>query len=304
MMNRDSVNWKGNMCAVVTPFNRDSSIDYTAFKENIRLLISEGIDGIIVAGCTGEFWSLTDEERLDLFTVGRETAGRDVVVIGNASAIQTAASVRFGKAAQERGLDGIMLTPPYYARPSQREILAHFQTVSDHVPLPILVYNIPGRQAVEVSINLLDQICDVPNVVAVKQSSNSFQDVLETIRTCKEKILILPGHSVDRGFPSVIMGADGYISSVESQVLGREAIEMYKLAAAGELDAARRVQFRCIELDHAIHGGVGTFPASLKAAMNLVGRPGGHPRDPLLPLTSQEEAKLKSTLTTLGLLKV
>lgn len=301
-MNRDSVQWQGNICAIVTPFNRDGSMDEQSFRENIRLLMSEGVDGIVVAGCTGEFWSLDDDERLRLFDMAMEEAGGKIVVIGNASAIRTSDSIRYARAVKERGLDGIMLTPPFYARPGEREILAHYQAVSDAVKLPILLYNIPSRQAVQVPMNLLLQLCEVDTVVAIKQSAAAFQDVMETLRLCKEKLRILPGHSVDRGVPSVLMGADGYVSSVEPQILGREAISMYALTKSGNLEEAQRVQFRCIELDHAIHGGAGTFPASLKAAMNMLGRPGGYPREPLLSLTDDEEKKVRHTLKSLNLL--
>ncbi len=169
------------------------------------------------------------------------------------------------------------------------------------MPLPILVYNIPGRQAIDVSLDLLDKIADVENVVAVKQSSNAFQDVTETIRRVKDRILVLPGHSVDRGVAAMSMGADGYISSVEPQALGRPAIELYSLCAEGRWEEAQKVQMHCVELDHAIHGQAGTFPGSLKAAMNFLGRPGGFPREPLLPLTDAQEQFLKSTLQRLNL---
>jgi 4-hydroxy-tetrahydrodipicolinate synthase len=299
-MNRDSIDWKGNLCAVVTPFNADGSIDEEAFVANIRMLVDEGVIGVVVAGCTGEFWSLTEEERLRLFDLARDAT--DKVVVGNASEIVTSRSIRYAQGAKDRGLDGIMLTPPYYAKPSSREIVAHFQRVSDAVEIPILLYNIPSRQAVAPPVSVVDQLADIDNVVAMKQSASSFAEVLDTIATVGSKILMLPGHSVDRGVPSLLMGADGYVSSVESQVMGREAIQMYDLVAAGEIDEARRVQMRCIALDKAIHGDTGTFPASLKAAMNLRGRPGGHPREPLLPLTDQELANLRRTLDEIGLL--
>ncbi len=191
-MDRNTVDWSGNTCAVVTPFNRDGSLDERSFRENIRLLLDEGIDGIVVAGCTGEFWALSVAERLRLFELGRDEAGDAVHVIGNVSAIRTADAIRFARAAQERNLDGIMLTPPYYARPGENEVLVHYQAVSNAVPLPILVYNIPSRQGIDLSIDLLDKIADVESVVAVKQSANAFQDVTETIRRLNDRIAGLP----------------------------------------------------------------------------------------------------------------
>jgi 4-hydroxy-tetrahydrodipicolinate synthase len=299
-MDRTSVNWQGNLCAVVTPFNRDGSIDRTAFVRNIEILVEEGVDGVVVAGCTGEFWSLSDEERIELFELARGATSK--VVIGNASAIRTTHSIAFAKAAKARGLDGIMLTPPYYARPNGQEILHHYQQVSAAVETPILLYNIPSRQAVAPSVALINQLADVDNVVAIKQSVADFHTVIETIETVQDRILVLPGHSVDRGLPVLVMGADGYVSSVEPQAMGAEAASLYRLAVEGNLSEALRVQRRCIALDKAIHGDVGTFPASLKAAMNLRGRPGGYPREPFLPLTPTQEHTLATLLHELGLL--
>lgn len=299
-MDRTSVNWKGNLCAVVTPFNRDGSIDEAAFTRNIELLVEEGVDGVVIAGCTGEFWSLSDEERIHLFGLARKAT--DKVVIGNVSSIRTSASIGFANAAKDRGLDGIMLTPPYYAKPSPREIVHHYKQVSDAVEVPILLYNIPSRQAVAPSVELIGELADIDNVVAIKQSASDFQTVVDTLDLVQDRILVLPGHSVDRGLPCLVMGADGYVSSVEPQAMGAEAISLYRLAVAGEMDEALRVQKRCIALDKAIHGDVGTFPASLKAAMNLRGRPGGHPREPFLPLTNEQERTLANLLNRLGLL--
>jgi 4-hydroxy-tetrahydrodipicolinate synthase len=117
-----------------------------------------------------------------------------------------------------------------------------------------------------------------------------------------DRISVLAGHSVERGFPAVAAGADGYLSSVEPQVMGKQAIDMYRLTVNGEYDAARQIQLRCVELDHSVHGEVGTFPASLKAAMNLVGRPGGYPRAPLHAPSEENLKGLKETLKKLDLL--
>ncbi len=298
-MDRNSVDWYGNFCAVVTPFNRGGNIDEAAFQENIRLLVSEGIRGIVVAGCTGEFWALSDGERLRLFELAREAT--DVFVIGNASAIVTGHSVAYAQGAKDRALDGIMLTPPFYARPNDREIVHHYRRVSDAVELPILMYNIPSRQAVAPSIGVIEQLVQVDNVVAFKQSASEFGAVLDTLRAVGDAIRVMPGHSVDRGVPCLVMGADGYVSSVESQVMGRDAVRMYELVMEGNLEEARDIQMRCVALDKAIHGDAGTFPASLKAAMNFCGRPGGYPREPLLPLTEQESSNLRATLQGIGI---
>lgn len=302
-MDRGSVSWRGNITAIVTPFTKDGAIDEGAFTRNIEMLISEGLDGIIPAGCTGEIWALEDDELRRLFQLAVAAAKKRVPVIAGISDIKTGRVVKLGRMAKEAGCDGVMVTPPPYVLPSPREIVAHFRAVSDGVGLPIMIYNIPRRQGYSATPRLIAELGDVDCVVAVKQSSNEFHDVVETVRLAGKKLRIFAGHSVIRGFPCVAMGCDGYISSVETQVMGAEAIALFRLADANKVAEAKQLQYRCVALDEAIHGGVGTFPASLKAAMNMLGRPGGYPRPPLLPLTDEETARLKKVLAELGLLK-
>jgi 4-hydroxy-tetrahydrodipicolinate synthase len=300
-MDRRSVTWEGNFNAVVTPFGADGAVDEAKFERNLDLLIDEGIDGLVASGCTGEFWALTKDERVRLFGLAVKAAAGRVPVICGTSAIRTSEVIELSRAAEKAGANGVMVTPPYYALPSPREILAHYQKISDAIGLPILMYNIPKRQAVGIGHDLLQRLADVGNVVAIKQSAPGFDDVSDSVALVGERIRIFAGHSVTRGFPAIAMGCDGYVSSVEPQVMGREAIQLYAVSRSSP-EAARKLQYKCIALDNAIHGGVGTFPASLKAAMNMLGRPGGYPREPLLPLTDEESKRLEQVLVTLGLL--
>jgi len=302
-MDRNSVDWRGNFNAIVTPFQKSGALDEKAFVENIRLLMAEGIDGVVVTGCTGEFWAMTFEERLRCYELAVEAAGGRIKVIAGTADVLASRVIELSLAAKERGVDGLMVTPPYYALPNWRETKEHFRRISDAVQHPILLYNIPKRQGIHVSpAQIAELAAEVECIAAVKQSTASFVEVLDTIRLAGSTIRVLAGHSVDRGAPCVLMGADGYVSSVEPQVMGADAIRLFRLAAEGRVEEARDVQFRCITLDHAIHGGVGTFPASLKAAMNLLGRPGGYPREPLLELTPDENRRLRAVLGEIGLL--
>lgn len=299
-MDRNTVTWQGNINAVVTPFTADGAVDEEKYAQNLRLLLEEGINGFVITGCTGEFWALDRAERIAIFQLAVKTVARRVPVICGTSAVRTSEVAALSREAERVGADGVMITPPYYALPSPREIETHFRKISDAIGLPILLYNIPKRQGVGVGTELLQRLADVDKVVAIKQSAPNFEDVSDAIALVGDRIRIFAGHSVTRGFPAIAMGCDGYVSSVEPQVLGREAIQLYHLSRTDQA-AARRLQYRCLALDNAIHGGVGTFPASLKAAMNKLGRPGGFPREPLLPLTKEEEQRLETVLTTLGL---
>lgn len=294
--------WTGNIVATVTPFNKDGSLDMAALRENFRLLRDEGIDGYVIMGDTGEFWALTDEERTLVTEIALDVADGKIPVVVGCGAMIAEQSIRFGQLAREAGADGIMLTPPMYVRPNDAEIEQFYRTVIDAVGLPVMLYNIPKRHNVPLTLPVIDRLADHELVVAIKQSDDRFLEVLDTIRIAGNRISVLAGHSVERGFPAVASGADGYLSSVEPQVMGKQAIDMYRLTIAGDYAVAREVQLRCVELDHAIHGAVGTFPASLKAAMNLVGRPGGYPRAPLMTPSDEKLAALKEVLQRLELI--
>ena len=303
-MNDGKVSWKGNYAAVVTPFKEDLSIDEEKFIENLELLVSEGLNGVVVSGCTGESWSLEADERLRLFKLAVEAMrGKDVPVIAGTGGIVTRKVIELSKAAKEVGVDGVMVLPPYYAIPNMREVIAHYQAVSDQAKAPILLYNIPRRTGINLTPEVCEQLADIEYVAAIKESSGDFIQVEATLAAVGDRITVFTGHSAERGAAAILMGCAGFVSSMESQIMGREAISLYGLAAKGDIEGARRVQMRTLALDRALRAGVGTFPANLKTAMNLRGRPGGYVRPPLLDLNEQEQSKVRSVLAGLGLLE-
>jgi len=297
-MNNGKVEWHGSFAAVVTPFSASGDIDARAFASNIEFLIDEGADGIVVSGCTGESWALTPDERLTLFRLAVEASAGAVPVIAGTGGIGTDDVIDLSLRAKAVGIGGIMVLPPYYAMPSRREVLAHYSAISAAVQSPILLYNIPRRTGINLTPEVLDDIVNVEWVVAIKESSNDFIQLEDTIRLVGDRINVFAGHSAERGVPGVLMGAKGFVSSMESQILGREAIEMYDLVKRGDIDAARATQFKTLALDESMRK-IGTFPANLKAAMNLLGRQVGFPRKPLLPLDAADVARVRALLETL-----
>lgn len=301
-MNNGKVDWHGNIVAVATPFTRDGAIDEAKFQENIELLLSEGAHGIAVCGCTGEAWSVPAEERLHLFSLARQVAGPDVPVIGGTSGIDIGKTAALSKAAVESGCDGALVMPPYYAVIGQREIHAFFRDLSDTARVPIFLYNMPKRTGINMSPSFIAQLSQLEWIVALKQSSNDFAELEATIDACGELINVFAGHSAERGLAAVVMGCVGFVSSMEAQIMGREAIALYDLARTGKVEQGRRVQQRTIALDKAMRQ-IGTFPANMKAAMNLLGRPGGYCRRPLLDLDESEVTQVRSVLDSLGLVQ-
>jgi 4-hydroxy-tetrahydrodipicolinate synthase len=301
-MDRRDVNWKGCFCAIITPFKENEEIDEKLFRDNIELLISEGVDGIVISGCTGESWSLTKDDKKRLFKSGMEQAKKRATVIGGVGQIITKDVIDLAQYAKEIKLDGIMILPPYYCLIKEREVIAHYQAVSDAVKIPILVYNIPRRTGINMDEKFLEKLAPIEYVVAVKESSDDFIQTERTIKALSDRLVILPGHSAVRGFAAVLMGADGYVSSLETQVMGKEAISLYKLAANHEIEKGRAVQQKCLLLDTEMRKSCGTFPANVKAAMNMRGRPGGFPRKPILPPSKEEQEEIRKILGRLNLL--
>jgi len=296
--------WEGCFTAVVTPFQENGDLDIDAFKRNLDLLIQEGLDGAVIAGCTGESWMITNPEREKLFRIAVDTADGRCVIIGGPGQLTAADNIPFCRFAKDLGMDGVMLLPPPMVRPNVPEILQFYRTINDAVDIPVLVYNNPRRQGVDLSPDTLAQLAELDNVVAVKEASKDFGRVSDVIHLLGGRIRIFGGHSSYQGVPTVIMGADGWVGSLDTQLLGEEAISMYRLVKDGRIEDAVRIQYRCIAAEAALKGDQsGTFPAGLKYAMNLRGRPGGYARLPILPLTDEQKEYVEAALRGLNLIK-
>lgn len=295
--------WEGCFTAVVTPFKENGDLDKEAFCKNIELLIQEGLDGAIVSGCTGEHWAMTDDEKKELFRLCVEQAKGRIAVLGGTGKITAEDTIKLSRYAKDAGMDGVMVLPPPIAYPKEREMQVFFESISDAVDMPILLYNNPRRQGVDLTPSFVNKLADIANVVAVKESSKDFARVAELIHTVGHKIKVFGGHSSVQGLPIIVMGAVGWVGSLDTQLIGRDAMEMYKLAKEGKIEEARKIQYLCLAAEEALDGNrAGTFPGSLKHAMNLRKRPGGYPRKPILPPTEEQKKYTQSVLERLNLI--
>jgi len=299
-MNDGKVSWGGNFPAVVTPFTADGEIDEKKFVANIELLLSEGAHGVVVSGSNGESWALKGPERLALFRLARKVAGKEATVIGGTGSIPTGDVAELTQAARDTGIDGAMVMPPYYCGASRREVVAHFRAISDAASFPILVYNSPKSTGVDIVADFAAELAEIDWVVAIKQSTLDFTVLEQTVAACGDRISVFTGHSAKRGLASVLAGAVGFVSSLDSHVLGREGISLFERSVAGDYDAARAVQMRTLALDRGM-AGLGSGPSVMKAAMNMLGRPGGFPRRPLLEASAAEKEGIRRVLDGLGL---
>ena len=301
-MNDGKVDWTGNFPAVVTPFTHDGAIDEGKFLANIELLVAEGADGIIVSGSNGESWALEGDERLRLFKIAAALMKGKVPVIAGTGGIVTRRVVDLTRAAKEVGCAGAMIMPPYYAMVNRKEVTAHYQAISDGARLPIMLYNSPAATGFNLTAEVCAELVRIDHVVAVKQSVPDFVEFANTVDAVGDRLRVFTGSSGKRGLAAVAVGCVGFISSEDAHVMGREGIALWKLASRGPIERARALQARILRMKNLL-GKIGTAPAAMKTAMNLLGRPGGCVRPPLLNLDEAETAKVRAALETLGLLK-
>lgn len=305
-MNRDSVSWQGYIPAVITPFDRDGELDLDGFRELIEWLISERMHGIAVAGTTGEWFSLRPRERAELFRVAAHQVRGRITVLGGCTAYTPGEASRYAQAARDCAMDGILLSPPPYVVPSEREVTAFYRAVSDAVDIPICIYNWPRGTLVDMSVELLEGLCEIDNVVAVKNSTGDLGAFAQAFFAVKDHVRYFGFPMTELGIALLqSRGGDGTIGA--GGVLGSAHPDFFNRIWTGDLDGARE----CAKRDRAIFedwiapdysARFGSPQAQLKTAFALRGLPAGAPRPPLLPLADEEVERVRMTLERLGVL--
>ncbi|MEO8751529.1 MAG: dihydrodipicolinate synthase family protein [Casimicrobiaceae bacterium] len=292
--------FRGVYPALTTPFSADLSLDVEGFARLVDAVIGDGVHGIVVNGCTGESWSLSSDERASVFRTAVEAArGRVRVVAGcsGQTATETLAKIR---QASDAGCAIAMVSPPWYIMPGPDEIMAHYRKVLAASPLPVLLYNIPRRTGVSFTVAMVDRLADDPKVIGIKESSKDWGLLSSVIRRTSDRISVFAGYASFFGLAALCEGAVGYIDS-GTPVFGAKSLAFYKAVTSGDLATGRRLQS---DMEHMLtaYFGLGTFPASIKAALELLGRPGGPTRDPIRPLDPAQRETLRKTMVAAGLI--
>ena len=283
------------LTAIVTPFRDDETIDFGAFQRLARHLVENGSDGIVVAGTTGESPNLSDDERLDLFRAAIEAVGGDATVVAGTGTYSTAHSVHLTERAHGLGVDGFLVVTPYYNKPPQRGIVAHFEEVARASDKPIVVYNIPGRSVVNIEQETISRLAEIPTVRAVKQAN----DDLGQAKHIVESGLDLYAGDDNLIQPFLELGGIGGVC-VHTHVVGPQVAAQVKAFRSGDPERAREIDR---ELDPAYELlKVQSNPIPIKAALNLLGHAVGGHRLPIPPPTEDEIAAVRGCLERLGLL--
>jgi 4-hydroxy-tetrahydrodipicolinate synthase len=283
----------------VTPFAADGAIDEPALRRNIDLMLAAGCHGVLIGGCTAEFWALTTEERVHVIRIAADALKRRGTLIAGTGAIRTEDAIALTLAAKEAGADGALVLPPYFVQPSQDDIVAHFQAISDAVPLPIMLYNIPQCTTNALTPELASRLADVANVVAIKESSGNWGNFQRTLLAVGDRLRVFCGPSSAFGVAATAMGAVGHIDCFPN-VHAAPMVRMWQDAEAGRMDAARAAQETCVRLTDLFVSEGRNLYCTTKSAMNMLGLPGGFPRLPLRPLPADSEASLRRGMAALG----
>ena len=298
-MNRTSVDWTGPMPALTTPFRDDLTIDEEAFASNVDRLFGAGATGMVVAGCTGEFWALTLAERARLVRTAVTAArGRGPVIVGT-GAIREGEVVEQIHAAKEAGADGALVLPPYFVRLGDHELIRHFETVDVQSVLPLVLYNIPGNAGNAIGPALADRLADLDRVVAIKESGGDWTSFHDTLLRVGDRIRVFCGPSSVFGVAATLAGADGLIDCFPN-VWAPGCLDLWHATRAGRMREAWSLQRTGLALTELFTtGGCSLYPAT-KAAMDrldLAG--GGRPRPPLRPLEGEALRGLEEGLDRL-----
>jgi 4-hydroxy-tetrahydrodipicolinate synthase len=290
---------KGTFVVMVTPMLENYELDIEALKKNIDWYIEEGLPGICVCGGTGEFTSLTQDERLLIAeTAVKHVDGRIKCIIGTA-AETTKETILYTKHAEEIGADGVMIINPYYCRPTADEIFEHFKAISESSNIPIMVYNNPAHSGVDLTPDIIARLSAIPNVNYVKDASGDLRRVPDIMRLTNGEMRIFCGGE-DLIFENYLLGAVGWIS-VCANIIPKEAHAIYELIQDNSIAEAKALFLKLFPLLDLLENHPKAIQ-KVKVGLELMGKKAGPSRLPRLPLTASETEELKVVMKNLGVI--
>ena len=283
------------LTAIITPFKADGAIDYDAFADLCVWLVDNGSDGLVVAGTTGECPTLLDPERVELVRVAKAAVGDRASIVAGTGTNATADSIQITEMAHEAGADAFLVVTPYYNKPPQRGIVAHFAAVAACTDRPVIAYNIPGRVVVNVESATITELAKIPNLTAVKQANDDIEQAKHIVS------LGLDLYAGDDNLvqPFLEIGGKGGIC-VHTHVVGPQVASQVAAMRDGDLEAARAIDRELAPAYDLLK--ISTNPIAIKAAVELLGHRTGGFRLPLVPPTAEELSAVRGCLERLNLL--
>lgn len=289
----------GNLVtAMVTPFDGEGKVDLKEAANLANWLVDHGSDGLVVTGSTGEASTLTEDEKVDLWrTIAAEVGDRAKVIAGTGT-YDTAHSIHLTHKAEKAGVHAVLVVTPYYNRPPQSGLLAHFTAIANSTDLPVILYDIPIRSSRKIEHDTIMELAQVKNIVAVKDACGDAQGAARLVADAPVGFQVYSGNDGDT-LPWLSVGAVGVIA-VASHVAGPQMAQMIQLFHSADSAAARKIHLSLMPVFDAMS--ITTNPIPVKACLELMGFDVGSPRLPLVPATDDEKAQLKTILGQAGVI--
>ena len=284
----------GTATALVTPF-LDGAVNYPLFEQLLRRQLDAGIEAVVIAGTTGESATLSDEEKLELFTRAKEYVGESCKIIAGTGSNSTVHTISLSMAAETCGVDGLLVVTPYYNNATPEGLFAHFASIAHSVNIPIILYNVPSRTGVDIPVEIYRRLSQISNIVGTKEASTDVSKVTKILRACGPDFTVWTGND-DLITPVMALGGKGVIS-VLSNVLPVQTQALAKAALDGDFDTASSLQMELQPLIELLFCEVNPIP--VKAAMKLLGYDCGGCRLPLTTLSEENRRKLAEELLRL-----
>lgn len=289
--------FKGSIVAIVTPFKK-GKVDEKALGDLIEWHISQGTNGIVPCGTTGEAPTLDYKEHYRVIEFTVKTVQKRVPVIAGTGANATDETVMITKQAKKFGADAALIVSPYYNKPTQEGLYRHYKAVADAVDIPIVLYNVPGRTAVNILPSTVARLAEIASIVAIKEASGDMKQVSEIIRLCGDKITVISGDDFTT-LPLLALGGKGVIS-VSANVAPKDMSMMCSLWMKGQHDRARAIHYKLEPLNAAMF--IETNPIPVKTALAMMGKIQEELRLPLCEMSSANKDKLRKVLVDLKLI--
>ena len=290
---------KGVVVVMTTPFREDYSVDEEGVRKLTRFLLDSGLkegNGVLVpAGSTGECPMLTDEERKTIFKIVKEEAGDSIPVVGGCNHTDTRTVIKLVHYAEEAGLDGVMISPPYYWKPNEEIVLTHYKAIAKETQMGIMVYNNWFASQWDIPVETMVKLVnEVPNIVALKENTLYIEKFAKMVEAVGDKIAVINGAGEPHEPYAALMGAQGFVTG-EACVIPQTCLAIYEAGVQKDYEKAKDILRKAKPLlDFFFSGPHGaSYLVRIKTALNVLGLPGGIPRLPLLPADEKLKAEAK-----------
>jgi len=283
--------FKGVFVAIVTPF-KNGKIDEEALRGLIDYQISEGINGIVPCGTTGESATLNHEEHDQVIRIAVDACKGKASVLAGTGSNSTQEAIELSQNAKKSGADGLLQITPYYNKPNQEGLYQHFSSIANTIGLPIVLYNVPSRTSVNMVPETVVRLAKIKNIVGIKEASGSLQAISKIIDNCGKDFTVLSGDD-PLLWPILAIGGEGVIS-VTANILPAKVAAMYKAAATGDVIEARSLHYELMDISDSLF--IDTNPVPVKAALHLMGKIENELREPLVKLSSDNLERLKKAM--------